>query len=48
MVCKVVEGSGDSPCGKAYIMRDEPIKDALNHLINYHNITKVNKVCLFL
>ncbi|CAG8700985.1 36_t:CDS:2 [Rhizophagus irregularis] len=39
MVCKVIEDS-DSPCGKTYIMRDEPIKDAINHLINYHNITK--------
>ncbi|CAB5370749.1 unnamed protein product [Rhizophagus irregularis] len=41
MVCKVIEDS-DSPCGKTYIMRDEPIKDAINHLINYHNITKIS------
>ncbi|CAB4431234.1 unnamed protein product [Rhizophagus irregularis] len=42
MVCKVIEDFDDSPCGKTYIMRDEPIKDAINHLINYHNITKIS------
>ena len=44
MICKVVENSGDPPCGKTYIMSDEPIENATIHLRNYHDITENGKV----
>ena len=48
MICKVVENSGDSPCGKTYIISNETIENATIHLRNYHDITengKVSKTC---
>jgi hypothetical protein len=46
MVC-IVKDSDDSPCGKTYVISDELIKNAIIHLINCHNITKVSKDCFF-
>jgi hypothetical protein len=47
IICKVIENFDDSPCGKVYIIDDDPIVNAINHLKNCHNITpkNVSKVC---
>jgi hypothetical protein len=44
MVCKTIENSGDSQCGKTYIKSDESIGNAIFHLRNRHDITRNGKV----
>ncbi|CAB4431221.1 unnamed protein product [Rhizophagus irregularis] len=38
MVCKLMENSGNSPCGKIYNLNDKPIENAIIHLKNCHDI----------
>ncbi|CAB5370731.1 unnamed protein product [Rhizophagus irregularis] len=38
MVCKLMENSGNSPCGKIYNLNDKPIENAIIHLKNCYDI----------
>src|SRR6266498_5869533 len=40
MICKVIDGLNQIPCGKIYIKSKGSTGNAISHLRNIHNITK--------
>ena len=40
IVCKVIDTSDETPCGKIYVKSSGSTGNAINHLRNKHDITK--------
>jgi len=40
MICKVIDGLSQTPCGKTYIKSKGSIGNAISHLRNSHDISK--------
>lgn len=46
MVCKVVDVSDQTPCGKIYVKSSGSTGNAINHLRNRHDITRDGNVIM--